>query len=89
MGLAVGGTAVAIGTAPVVAAGAVAGLAAYGLNKLFKKKDSLKTLTTSNNAAEVEELDKTATGETSIQVFERMEKKILQMEADLAAKRKL
>lgn len=35
MGLAVGGTAVAIGAAPVVAAGAVVGLAAYGIKKLF------------------------------------------------------
>ena len=36
MGLAVGGTAVAIGTAPVVAVGAVVGLAAYGVKKLFE-----------------------------------------------------
>jgi len=35
MGLAVGGTAVGIGMAPVVAAGAVVGLAAYGLKKVF------------------------------------------------------
>jgi hypothetical protein len=35
MGLAVGGTAVAITAAPVVAAGAVVGLAAYGLKKAF------------------------------------------------------
>ena len=36
MGLAVGGTAVAVGIAPVAVAGAVVGLAAYGLNKLRK-----------------------------------------------------
>ena len=35
MGLAVGGTAVAITAAPVIAVGAVAGLAAYGLKKAF------------------------------------------------------
>jgi hypothetical protein len=35
MGLAVGGTAIGIGAAPVVAAGAVVGLAAYGFKKLF------------------------------------------------------
>jgi hypothetical protein len=35
MGLAVGGTAVGIGAAPVVAAGAVVGLAAYGFKKIF------------------------------------------------------
>ncbi|MGF1538229.1 MAG: hypothetical protein ACFB4J_17330 [Elainellaceae cyanobacterium] len=34
MGLAVGGTAVAITAAPVVAAGAVVGVAAYGLKKV-------------------------------------------------------
>lgn len=33
MGLAVGGTAIAITAAPVVAVGAVVGLAAYGLKK--------------------------------------------------------
>jgi hypothetical protein len=36
MGLAVGGTAVSIGAAPVVAAGAVLGLAAYGMYRLFR-----------------------------------------------------
>jgi len=36
MGLAVGGTAVAIGAAPVIAAGAVVGLAALGLKKIFE-----------------------------------------------------
>jgi hypothetical protein len=35
MGLAVGGTAVAIGAAPVIAAGAVVGLAFYGIKKGF------------------------------------------------------
>ena len=35
MGLVFGGTAVAITAAPVVAAGAVFGMAAYGLKKLF------------------------------------------------------
>ncbi|NJL41639.1 MAG: hypothetical protein HC899_36850 [Leptolyngbyaceae cyanobacterium SM1_4_3] len=35
MGLAAGGTAVAITAAPVIAAGAVVGLAAYGLRKVF------------------------------------------------------
>ena len=35
MGLAVGGTAVAITAAPVIAAGAVVGLAAYTLKKVF------------------------------------------------------
>lgn len=35
MGLAVGGTAFSIGAAPVVAAGAVVGLAAYGLKQAF------------------------------------------------------
>ncbi len=35
MGLAVGGGAVAIGAAPVIAAGAIVGLAAYGIKKLF------------------------------------------------------
>jgi hypothetical protein len=35
MGLAVGGGAVAIGAAPVIAAGAIVGLAAYGLKKIF------------------------------------------------------
>lgn len=33
MGLAVGGTAIGIGMAPVVAAGAVVGLAAFGIKK--------------------------------------------------------
>ena len=33
MGLAVGGTAISIGMAPVAAAGAVLGLAAYGIKK--------------------------------------------------------
>ena len=37
MGLAVGGTAVAITAAPVVAGGAVVGLAAYGFKKAFFK----------------------------------------------------
>lgn len=37
MGLAVGGTAIGIGMAPVVAAGAVVGLAAFGLTKALKK----------------------------------------------------
>lgn len=36
MGLAVGGTAVGIGIAPVAAAGTVIGLAAYGLKKAIK-----------------------------------------------------
>jgi hypothetical protein len=36
MGLAFSGTAVAVGTVPVVAAGAVTGLAAYGIKKLCK-----------------------------------------------------
>ncbi|MTJ15000.1 hypothetical protein FJR11_20960 [Anabaena sp. UHCC 0187] len=36
MGLAVGGTAVSIGAAPVVAAGVVIGASAYGLKKLFE-----------------------------------------------------
>ncbi|MEK8017734.1 MAG: hypothetical protein VSS75_012755 [Candidatus Parabeggiatoa sp.] len=35
MGLAVGGTAVGIGMTPVVVAGIVVGLAAYGLKKAF------------------------------------------------------
>jgi hypothetical protein len=37
MGLAVGGTAVSIGMAPVAAAGAVVGLALYGVKKAFFK----------------------------------------------------
>jgi len=37
MGLAVGGTAIAITAAPVVAGGAVIGLAAYGFKKAFFK----------------------------------------------------
>ena len=37
MGLAVGGTAVGIGMLPVAAAGAVAGLAFYGLKKVFEE----------------------------------------------------
>ena len=36
MGLAVAGTAVSVGMAPIGAAGAVVGLAAYGLTKLLK-----------------------------------------------------
>lgn len=60
MGLALGGKAIAIGAAPVVAAGAVVGLAAYGIAKM---------------------LDESGTCETSAQVFERMEEKVLQMEA--------
>lgn len=36
MGLAVGGTAVAIGAAPVIAAGAVVGMAAYGFKKFLE-----------------------------------------------------
>jgi hypothetical protein len=35
MGLAVGGTAVAVTMAPVAAVGAVIGLAGYGISKLF------------------------------------------------------
>ena len=38
MGLTVGGTAMAIGVAPFVAAGAVVGLAGYGVYKLFGGK---------------------------------------------------
>lgn len=38
MGLAVGGTAVSVGLLPVTAAGAVVGLAGYGLYRAFKKK---------------------------------------------------
>lgn len=37
MGLAVGGTAVGIGMAPVVGAGAIVGLAAYGIKKGLSK----------------------------------------------------
>ena len=37
MGLAVAGTAVSVGIAPIAAAGAVVGLAGYGLTKLFNK----------------------------------------------------
>ncbi len=37
MGLAVGGTAVSIGMAPIVGAGAIVGLAAYGVKKGFSK----------------------------------------------------
>jgi len=37
MGLAVGGTAVSIGMAPVVGAGALVGLAAYGIKKGLSK----------------------------------------------------
>lgn len=36
MGLAVGGTAIGIGMAPVAAAGAVVGLAIFGATKVFK-----------------------------------------------------
>jgi len=36
MGLAVGGTAISIGMAPVAVAGTVLGLAAYGLKKAAK-----------------------------------------------------
>lgn len=38
MGLAVGGTAVSVGLLPVTAAGAVVGLAGYGLYRALKKK---------------------------------------------------
>lgn len=41
MGLAVGGTAIGIGMAPVVAAGAVVGLAAYGVKKLLMKSNTI------------------------------------------------
>ena len=37
MGLSVGGTAVAIGAAPVIAVGVVVGLAGYGIYRIFKK----------------------------------------------------
>ena len=37
MGLAVGGTAVGIGMLPVTAAGAIVGLAAYGMKKAIEK----------------------------------------------------
>lgn len=37
IGIAVGGTAVAVGTAPFVAAGAVVGLAGYGIYRIFVK----------------------------------------------------
>lgn len=37
MGLAVGGTAMSIGAAPVIAIGAVLGLAGYGLWRAFRK----------------------------------------------------
>lgn len=37
MGLAVGGTAISIGAAPVVAAGAIVGLAGFGAVKAFQK----------------------------------------------------
>jgi hypothetical protein len=40
MGLAVGGTAVGIGMAPVTAVGAVVGTAAYGLKKAIEDKDT-------------------------------------------------
>ena len=36
MGLAVGGTAISIGAAPVIAAGAVVGLAIYGTKKALE-----------------------------------------------------
>jgi hypothetical protein len=39
MGLAVGGTAIALGAAPFAIIGAVAGLAAYGLAKVFAERD--------------------------------------------------
>jgi hypothetical protein len=39
MGLAVGGTALSIGMAPVIAAGTVAGLAAYGVKKALEDDD--------------------------------------------------
>lgn len=38
MGLAVGGTAIGIGMAPVIAAGAVVGLAAYGVKKALDEE---------------------------------------------------
>jgi len=40
MGLAVGGTAVSIGMAPVAGAGAIVGLAAYGVKKGLSKDES-------------------------------------------------
>ncbi len=39
MGLALGGTAIALGAAPFVALGALAGLAAYGLTKVLSSSD--------------------------------------------------
>lgn len=38
MGLAVGGTAIGIGIAPVIAAGTIAGLAVYGVKKAFDEE---------------------------------------------------
>ena len=38
LGLAIGGSALAIGTAPVVAVGSVVGLAGYGIYRLFGGK---------------------------------------------------
>ena len=42
MGLAVAGTAVGVGMAPIVGAGAVVGLAGYGVKKLFDKYQNAK-----------------------------------------------
>lgn len=43
MGLTVGGGGIAIGMAPVAAAGAVLGLAGYGLSKLFGSNSKRKS----------------------------------------------
>jgi hypothetical protein len=45
MSLAVGGTAVVMGAAPLAILGAVAGLAAYGLTKLFSGSDDKTAIT--------------------------------------------
>jgi len=42
MGLAVGGTAVAVTMAPVAAVGAVVGLAGYGIFKFFQGEEEKK-----------------------------------------------
>lgn len=65
MGLAVGGTAVAIGAAPFVTLGAVAGLAVYGLTKFLSRSDE-ETVITSLHASSVDN------GASSVEVSEEL-----------------